>query len=150
MSKIAGGSELAHLDWNKTGDVVQTVSVDYKLEYWNVKSVRPERNGAQLFRDEEWNDLTVPLGFHCAGAWNNVNYKNDDSMVTTAHAGWNRNLVLAADSDGFVRLFRYPCVTPKGEYHEVKACSGAVTAVRFLLDDNYAVTVGGSDAVIVR
>ena len=30
VSKMGGGSELAHLDWNKTGDIIQTVSVDYR------------------------------------------------------------------------------------------------------------------------
>ena len=102
-------------------------------------------------RDEEWHDLTAPIGFHVAGAWNNSSYSNDDAVITSAHAGWNRQLLLAADNDGFVRLFRYPCTSTKTEFREAKPFSGAVNAARFLLDDIYAVAVGGtSGSVLVR
>jgi WD40 repeat protein len=53
LAKMGGGSELAHVDWNRKGDIVQTVSVDYKLEFWNVKGNKAEKNGGQLFRDEQ-------------------------------------------------------------------------------------------------
>jgi microtubule-associated protein-like 1/2 len=67
------------------------------------------------------------------------------------HAGWNRHLLLAGDSDGFVRLFRYPCTSNRADFFEVKPCSGPAIAVRFLIDDIYAVTVGGTkDAALMR
>ncbi len=61
-----------------------------------------------------------------AGAWNNANYSNDDSEVTAAALSSGGSFVAAGDSDGFVRLFRAPCPTPRAEFREKKAWTGEV------------------------
>ena len=39
--KMAGKSDaLAHLDWNKNGDLLQTVGAEYDVAYWNVNTSR--------------------------------------------------------------------------------------------------------------
>ncbi len=65
-----------------------------------------ERVGGANFRDEDWPSEQCTVTYSTAGAWNNVNYRNDDSEVTSANVGANGKLVLAGDSDGFVRMFR--------------------------------------------
>ncbi len=65
-----------------------------------------ERGSGSTYRDEEWPGQTSTVGYAVAGAWNNVNYKNDDSEIASANVGSNKGLVLAGDTDGFVRMFR--------------------------------------------
>ena len=78
----------------------------------------------------------------------------------------------AGDAHGNLRLFHYPCTTPRAEFignivkivfltHffykyiftffiEEKTASSAVVAIRFLFEDIYLITVGGSDATLLR
>ena len=50
LAKMGGEVEITHIDWNRSGNVLQTVTANYKLEFWNVKANKAERNGAQLYR----------------------------------------------------------------------------------------------------
>ena len=77
----------------------------------------------------------------------------------------------AGDAHGNLRLFHYPCTTPRAEFigkivklffnqispkylstffTEEKTASSAVVAIRFLFEDIYLITVGGSDATLLR
>lgn len=44
---------------------------------------------------------------------------------------------------------RYPCISPRSEYNEVKSYSGAIGSVRFLYGDRTLITVGGTDASLM-
>ena len=144
----SGGKGHKQCDWSRDGDYLQTVSMDYNLNFWNTKINKMEKFPASL-RDEEWLDQTCTVGFPVAGTWNNVNYKND-SDTTAVHMGSNRLLVVAGDSHGYVRLFRCPCVTARAEFHEEKPSSKTVHQVKFLMDDIYVVSASGKDATLVR
>jgi microtubule-associated protein-like 1/2 len=86
-----------------------------------------------------------------AGAWNNAGYANDNSAVTAAHLGASGALVTAGDSDGFVRLFRQPCTTPRAEYREDKIATGAISSVRLVFEDAFVLAAASaSDGMIVR
>ena len=50
LAKMGGEVEITHIDWNRSGNVLQTVTANYKLEFWNVKANKAERNGGQLYR----------------------------------------------------------------------------------------------------
>lgn len=45
--------------------------------------------------------------------------------------------------------FRYPCISPRAEFHEAKVYSGMVACARFLFGDQTIVTVGGTDASLM-
>ena len=53
-------------------------------------------------------------------------------------------MCVSGDSEGFVRLFRYPVTASTAEFVERRATTGAVASARFLFDDIYVVAaVGG-------
>lgn len=95
------------------------------------------------------------------------------SLITTVNRSAAHDLVVAGDSDGYLRLFklvfffkfttfrhfvlttiscllhRYPCINPKSEYNEEKCYGGLITGARFLYNDRNVVTVGGVDASLM-
>ncbi|KAF7275717.1 hypothetical protein GWI33_011339, partial [Rhynchophorus ferrugineus] len=63
------------------------------------------------------------------------------SIISTASRSAAHDLLITGDTDGYLRLFRYPCLNPKGEYNEEKVYSGTVACARFLFNDRNIVTV---------
>ena len=59
-------------------------------------------------------------------------------------------LLSAGDSHGYIRLFRYPCPSNSSKFFEVKGSSSAITAITFLADDQYLLTVSGSNVSLMR
>ena len=72
------------------------------------------------------------------------------SPNSSLHVGNHRTRLAVGDIHGYLRLFQYPCTSPRAEYREQKASSSAVTAIRFLFEDSYLLTVGGADATLIR
>ena len=148
-SRIATGVSLLHLDWSEDSYHIQTVSLDFNLYFVDLRSSKVERN-VVVVRDQTWLDQTCTLGYAAAGTWNNINYKNDPSTTTALNVGNHRTRLAAGDIHGYLRLFQYPCTSPRAEYHEVKPCSSAITGIRFLFEDMYLLSVGGTNATLIR
>ena len=148
--RITVGTSLLHLDWSEDSQFIRTVSLQFNLIYLDTRINRVERNGDALCRDQTWSDQTSTLGYASAGTWNNINYKNDPSTNSSLHVGNHRTRLAVGDIHGYLRLFQYPCTSPRAEYREQKASSSAVTAIRFLFEDSYLLSVGGADATLIR
>ena len=71
-------------------------------------------------------------------------------MTTAVHVGNHRTRLAAGDTHGYLRLFLYPCTSPRAEYQEAKPSSSAITAIRFMFEDTYLMSVGGADATLIR
>lgn len=149
--RIACGVSLMHLDWSEDSAYLQAVTVNFDLVHIDHRSGRVERRpAAAACRDETWADQTCTLGYAVAGTWNNINYKNDPSTTTAVHVGNHRTRLAAGDVHGYLRLFQYPCTSPRAEYLEQKPISSAITSVRFLFEDMYLLSVGGAEATLIR
>ena len=148
--RITVGISLLHLDWSEDSQYIRTVSLQFNLIFLDTRASRAERNGGIICRDQTWSDQTSTLGYASAGTWNNINYKNDPSTNSALHVGNHRTRLAAGDIHGYLRLFQYPCTSPRAEYHEQKASSSAITAIRFLFEDSYLLSVGGADATLIR
>jgi hypothetical protein len=77
-------------------------------------------NYTHIFNIQTWIDQTCVLGYSVAGTWNNINYKNDPTMTTAIHVGNHKTRLAAGDTHGYLRLFQYPCTSPRAEYQEAK------------------------------
>lgn len=44
---------------------------------------------------------------------------------------------------------RYPCISNRSEYNEVKVYTGSIGSARFLYGDRSLITVGGTDASLM-
>lgn len=58
-------------------------------------------------------------------------------------------MLAGGDAEGYLRLFRYPCITPRAEFAEAKVYSGTIACARFLYGMRSLVTVGGTDASLM-
>ena len=125
------------------------MTADFHLVHADVKLQRLERR-PDMLRNQTWLDQTSTLGYNVAGTWNNLGYKNDPTTTTAVHVGNHRTRVIAGDAQGNLRLFQYPCTTARAEFVEEKSASSAVVAIRFLFEDMYVITAGGTDATLLR
>nr|XP_023030237.1 echinoderm microtubule-associated protein-like CG42247 [Leptinotarsa decemlineata] len=146
-NKIRGSQGLMQMDWSSDSNFLQTVTADYDLSFWDVKSLSPEKSPIAM-KDVKWYTHNSTVGFMVAGIWNNRFYPMV-SIISTASRSAAHDLLISGDTDGYLRLFRYPCLNPKAEYNEEKVYSGTVACARFLFNDRNVVTVGGTDASLM-
>ena len=142
-------SALITIDWSEDSYNMAAVTADFNLVHADVKLQRLEKR-PDLLRDQTWLEQTCTMGYNVAGTWNNLGFKNDPTTTTALHVGNHRTRVIAGDAQGNLRLFQYPCTTARAEFIEEKSSSTAVVATRFLFEDMYVITVGGSDATLLR
>ncbi|XP_065077410.1 echinoderm microtubule-associated protein-like CG42247 [Ochlerotatus camptorhynchus] len=149
INKIRGSQPLTHLDWSSEGNFLQSVTVDFDLLFWDVKSLSPEKSPIAM-KDVKWATNNSTVGFLVAGMWNNRYYATPaNTIITTASRTIVQDLIVSGDGDGYLRLFRYPCITPRAEFTEAKVYSGTLACVKFLHGNHSLVTVGGTDASLM-
>lgn len=100
-------------------------------------------------RDVKWLTHNCTVGYLVAGMWSNRFYSSPSAKIATCNRSNAMDILASGDSDGHIRLFRYPCISPRSEYCETKAYSGAIACLRFLFGDHYLVSVGGTDASLM-
>ncbi|KAJ8722911.1 hypothetical protein PYW07_004091 [Mythimna separata] len=146
-NKIRGAQPLMQLDWSLDGNYLQTVTADYDLAFWDIKSLSPEKSPIAM-KDVKWSTYNSTVGFLVSGIWNNRFYPMT-TLISTASRSAAHDLLVSGDLDGYVRLFRYPCASPKAEYNEMKVYSGAIYSARFLFNDRCMISAGGTDAALM-
>ncbi|XP_050432030.1 echinoderm microtubule-associated protein-like CG42247 isoform X1 [Adelges cooleyi] len=146
-NKIRGVQPLVHLDWSTDGHYLQTVTAEYDLVYWDVKGMMQEKS-APAMKDVKWYTYNSSVGYLVSGIWHNRFYPTT-SLISTANRSAAHDLYVTGDTDGYLRLFRYPCIQNKSEYNEEKVYSGQISSARFLYNDRNVVTVGGTDASLM-
>ncbi|XP_016031902.2 echinoderm microtubule-associated protein-like CG42247 isoform X1 [Drosophila simulans] len=148
VNKIRGSQPLTHLDWSMDGNFVQTVTIDFDLLFWDAKSLSPERSPIAM-KDVKWLTNNCTVGFLVAGQWSNRYYSTTNTIVATCSRSAAHDMLASGDAEGYLRLFRYPCISPRAEFHESKVYSGMLACVRFLCGDHTLITVGGTDASLM-
>ncbi|KAK7790247.1 hypothetical protein R5R35_001049 [Gryllus longicercus] len=146
-NKIRGSQPLTQMDWSTDGGFIQTTTADYDLVFWDVKALQAEKSAVAM-KDIKWYSHNSTVGFLVAGIWNNRYYPMT-SLIITGNRSAAHDLLVTGDADGYLRLFRYPCLSPKAEYNEEKVYSLQIAAARFLFNDKNVVTVGGTDASLM-
>ncbi|RVE54773.1 hypothetical protein evm_000540 [Chilo suppressalis] len=146
-NKIRGAQPLVQLDWSLDGSYLQTVTADYDLAFWDIKALSPEKSPVAM-KDVKWSTFNSTVGFLVSGMWNNRFYPMT-TLISTASRSAAHDLLVSGDTDGYLRLFRYPCASPKAEYNETKVYSGFVYCARFLFNDRCMVSTGGGEAALM-
>ncbi|KAL7734998.1 hypothetical protein ACLKA6_011262 [Drosophila palustris] len=148
VNKIRGSQPLTHLDWSMDGNFVQTVTIDFDLLFWDAKSLSPERSPIAM-KDVKWLTNNCTVGFLVAGQWSNRYYSSANTIIATCSRSAAHDMLASGDAEGYLRLYRYPCISPRAEFHESKVYSGMLACVRFLCGDHTLITVGGTDASLM-
>ncbi|KAL1137752.1 hypothetical protein AAG570_009448, partial [Ranatra chinensis] len=147
LNKIRGGQPLIQMDWSTDANYIQTVTAEYDLTYWDVKTLTAEKSPIAM-KDVKWYTHNCTVGFMVGGIWNNRYYPMT-SLISTVSRSAAHDLLVVGDTEGYLRLFRYPCLSPKAEYNEEKVYSLQIATARFLFNDRNVVTVGGTDASLM-
>ncbi|XP_060655816.1 echinoderm microtubule-associated protein-like CG42247 isoform X1 [Drosophila nasuta] len=148
VNKIRGSQPLTHLDWSMDGNFVQTVTIDFDLLFWDAKSLSPERSPIAM-KDVKWLTSNCTVGFLVAGQWSNRYYSSANTIIATCSRSAAHDMLASGDAEGYLRLYRYPCISPRAEFHESKVYSGMLACARFLCGDHTLITVGGTDASLM-
>ncbi|KAH1003387.1 hypothetical protein HUJ05_011311 [Dendroctonus ponderosae] len=138
-NKIRGSQPLMQVDWSSDSSYLQAVTADYDLSFWDVKTLTPEKSPIAM-KEVKWATHNATVGFMVSGVWNNRFYPMT-SLVSTVCRSAAHDLLVSGDTDGYLRLFRYPCLSSKAEYNEEKVYSGTVACARFLFNDRNVHTV---------
>lgn len=85
----------------------------------DVKSLSPEKSPIAM-KDVKWYTQNSTVGFLVAGVWNNRFYPMT-SIISTSSRSAAHDLLISGDTDGYLRLFKYPVLSPKAEYNEEKS-----------------------------
>lgn len=147
IGRCAGHSSwISHLDWSQDSSVIQSTDAAYEMLYWKV-------NGEQQTvcqRDQSWATWTCTLGFPVMGIWRDGMGGSDINSVDRSK-NVNRNgkplseFLVAADDNGKVHLFNYPCVIEDAPGHAFKGHASHVSNIRFSADDKRVFSTGGHD-----
>ncbi|RLN88463.1 hypothetical protein BBJ28_00007707 [Nothophytophthora sp. Chile5] len=85
-------------------------------------------------KDVEWLSCSCPFGWGVQGAWSTHTAQFYDISVVDRSGGNETPMLVAGDTLGALRLFRYPCVAPDSLCQVARGAASAISAVRFTAD----------------
>merc|ERR1719414_562708 len=142
---IGHTSFVTHIDWSSDSQYLRSNSGDYEILYWTAGSCK-QCIDVQSMRDWSWHTETCVLGYNVMGIWPEGADGTDINGIDRSH---DYNFVATADDFGKVKLFNYPCYTPKAAHKTGMGHSSHVTRVRFLPDNKTVRSLGGQDSSIL-
>ena len=142
-------SFLTHMDWSSNGDFLRSNDGAYELLFHSlaVPSAPKQVVSAQHLRDEVWASHT------CVFCWTNVGVikEGDGTFVNSVDATMvggpakDKPLIVTADDEGKVGLYRWPANAPTNTHFNYNGHSSHVTSVRFTADGQHVLSTGGHD-----
>ena len=139
-------SYITHLDFSADSDFLQSNCGGFELLFYKVVD-GGHINSPSTLKDVEWASQTCPLGWPVQGIWPDYSDGTYYNAVARSH---DQQLLATADEGGNVKLFNFPCVNKEAGYVSGRGHSSHVTNVRFLVGDQYLVSVGGSDRAVCQ
>ena len=97
----------------------------------------------------QWASWTIPYGWPVKGLWPEGEAVPDVQAVDRCQDG---TLLATGDAHGRVRVLNYPCASEAGGAAWVsgKGHASNVTNARFTSDNEYLITVGGTDRCVLQ
>ncbi|KAG1709149.1 Echinoderm microtubule-associated protein-like [Nymphon striatum] len=145
---LKGKVPIKTVDWSSDCLYLQAVATDNTLTFWDIRGPTQIRDPS-LTMDMELSTHSSVMGYSIQGIWNNDHVKGDTINLACARS-LNKDVIAVGDNEGFIRLFRYPCLSHKAAFYEEKQYSSFISALEFLRDDAYMVSIGGVDGAIIK
>jgi WD40 repeat protein/Ca2+-binding EF-hand superfamily protein len=131
--------------------VIQSTSGCGELYFWNALD-GSKIDSPNDIKDVHWTSFSCPYGWPVQGIYN-----PEDSLITVdsiysvarSHTFKSVPVLAIADVYGRLRLFNYPCISYGSPDKCYKAHSGKITCIGFSADDNYLISLGGSDRSVI-
>lgn len=137
---------VTHVDFSADGSILQSVSHDYELLFWNTSSGKQIKSPSDV-RDVKWGTFTSILGWSVQGIWPP---DADGTDVNSVCRSPDESLLATGDDFGHVKLFRYPCPKEKSQFRQYRGHSSHVCGVTFSSDGKFLFSVGGLDKSILQ
>ena len=134
------------LDFSSDSRVMQSVSGDYELLFWDCSTGKQITSPTEV-RDEKWATFTCKLGWPVQGVWPEGADGTDVNSVDRSPDG---SYLVSGDDFSLVKLFRYPCTKEKAKFKSYKGHAEHVLKVRFSCDGKSVLSVGGLDKAIMQ
>eukprot|EP00455_Lapot_gusevi_P057002 TRINITY_DN958_c0_g1_i2.p1 TRINITY_DN958_c0_g1~~TRINITY_DN958_c0_g1_i2.p1 ORF type:complete len:790 (-),score=249.21 TRINITY_DN958_c0_g1_i2:55-2424(-) len=138
-------SSVISLSWSADARYLVTSTRDYDLSFWSVES--GQRVDGSLTADVDFPNWTCLLGWPVQGIFNNG---ADGTDVNACQVPPSKRGVVCGDDFGCVRLYRYPCISPRSAGKTFRGHCSHVPNVRFSHDENFVVSVGGADTAVLQ
>jgi hypothetical protein len=106
-----------------------------------------------MFKNEEWQTWTVPLGWPVQGIWPECADGTDINSVDRSNRacpGKDYLMVATADDWGKVNVLRYPSLKKGSRPVQGRGHSSHVTKVKWTADDDRLITTGGEDQCVMQ
>jgi WD40 repeat protein len=126
------------LDWSLSCVFLQTCDLKDVQFLWNTKS-QELVTAADVIHNMEYETWTSPVGWPVQGA------VGAGDRNTCFVRSLSSTLLATGNTDGVLRLYKYPCIVTGAEPSILSIHSGSVNAVCFSFDDNYLFTVSNTD-----
>ncbi len=93
-----------------------------------------------------WSTFTSVLGSNCEGIWPPC---SDVTDVNATCLTRDRTTLATGDDFGHVKLFQFPCPTKFAKFKRYNGHSSHVTNVRWAVNDQKLISVGGNDTSLI-
>jgi len=146
--EVAGGLPVIHLNWTADSAVFMTSAMrknETQIKYWLADAATELEEDADEVSNASWNTWTSVFGKAVKGCYRKG--AADPSSLTSVSRSADGKLVASGDSDGSLRIHKYPSLETGAAFKDYGAHSGGggVGKVVFTKDDSYVVTVGAAD-----
>jgi len=139
-------SYITGLDFSADSTMMQSVSGDYELLFWNCLTGKQIVSPTEV-RDVKWATFTCKLGWPVQGVWP---AEADGTDVNSVDRSPDGKYLVSGDDFLRVKLFQYPCTRDKSKFKAYKGHSEHVLKVRFSFDGKYVFSVGGLDKAVLQ
>ena len=136
-------SPVTHLDWSNQSSLIMANSDSFEHNFFSHSNMKIINFGSM--KDENWHTWTCTLGWAVQGIYPH----QDGRDVVSVCRATNGHVLATGDVFGQVKLFRYPSIEPKSDFKVYKGHSAQVNGIRFISNDNYLVSTGSQDSVII-
>lgn len=142
-------SYIQSLDYSADSIYIQSDSGDYEHLYYEAEDGEYFPAGSRL-KDIEWHEWTCTYGYPVQGIWppHEQVTKGLAYDPSSCHRSKDKQNVVVGNTNGELKLFKWPCVSKEAEANTVKGHVGEVGRVRFTCDGSHIISIGKLDRSI--
>ncbi|KAG7392007.1 hypothetical protein PHYPSEUDO_002713 [Phytophthora pseudosyringae] len=101
-------------------------------------------------KDVEWMSCSCAYGWGVQGAWPTHTLQAYEISAVDRSPGVELPMLVAGDTLGSLRLFRYPCVNPEALCQVARGAASTISAVRFTADGSFVVASARDERCIFQ
>lgn len=142
-------SYITHFDFSEDSQHLQSNCGAYELLYSKASSGQHVTSATSM-RDVNWATWTCTLGWPVQGIWPPCSDGTDINAVSRNNKTKRGAWIVTGDDFGLVKMYRYPCLIKGSSVTVNRGHSSHVTNVRWSVNDDYVISIGGLDRTVME